>query len=104
MKSSFSKKMITQLASFAVVLGIAASGCKKNEETTPAPVVPDPLQKTYTLKQKDVIGVSGTVTFKETASGSSQTKVTITLAGVSSGSHPAHIHSGSAAEGGAIVY
>ncbi|WP_215223569.1 CHRD domain-containing protein [Echinicola shivajiensis] len=58
--------------------------------------------KTYNLLEKAVPGISGTITFQKRVNGS--TLATISLDGTpDGGSHPAHIHSNSAAEGGPIA-
>ncbi|WP_186756849.1 CHRD domain-containing protein [Echinicola salinicaeni] len=58
--------------------------------------------KTYNLLEKAVPGISGTITFQKRVNGS--TLATIDLEGTpDGGSHPAHIHSNSAAEGGPIA-
>ncbi|UCS95917.1 hypothetical protein KZP23_20560 [Echinicola marina] len=58
--------------------------------------------KTYNLLEKAVPGISGTITFQKRVNGS--TLATISLEGTpDGGSHPAHIHSNSAAEGGPIA-
>lgn len=59
--------------------------------------------KTYTLGEKDVPGISGSVIFEERQSGDAL--ATIMLDGTpDGGSHPAHIHMNTAAEGGGILY
>ncbi len=59
--------------------------------------------KAYTLEERDVAGISGSVLFEERVNGEAQ--ATITLDGTPDGGmHPAHIHANSAAEGGAILY
>jgi len=71
-----------------------ATGCKKDDDDdTPL------AQTSYDMKVKDVLGITGTVIFyKRTNS----TTVEITLNGVSSDNHPAHIHLNSAVETGGI--
>lgn len=57
----------------------------------------------YTLDERDVPGINGSVTFEERVNG--EALATIMLTGTpDGGSHPAHIHANSAAEGGAILY
>jgi len=57
---------------------------------------------TYDLGEKAVPGISGSVTFSERNSG--ETLATIMLANTpANGSHPAHIHANTAAEGGGIL-
>ena len=98
--------MMTKIVAFAMILTVAVVGCKKSEDSTPAPVVPppDPLKSTYILKTKDVLGVTGTVTIAEQSSGSSSSIVTIVLTGAPMGTHPAHIHGNSVIETGPVVY
>ena len=93
-------------AVLAIILTIAVAGCKKNEETAvPIPVPPpDPLSTSYTLKVKDVIGVTGNVSFAEKSTGSSESIITITLVGAPVGTHPARIHMNSAIEAGNTAY
>ena len=76
-----------------VMLLLAGSGCKKSD--SPA------RKSTYSLKVKDMLGVSGTVTFTETSS--SVTTVDITLTGAPAGSHPAILCANSIVEADDIV-
>ena len=76
---------------FMMVLG----GCKKDD-----PATPPARQTSYNLKAKDVLGVTGIVTFTETSN--TTTTVSITLTGAPSGIHPAEICMNSAIEGGAV--
>lgn len=88
------KKALPILAIIIAISGLLLNtGCKKE--------APAPNKTTYNLKPKDVLGVSGTVTFTETSS--TVTTVEISLTGASATSHPAHIHLNSAIEGGAIA-
>ncbi|SDG69527.1 CHRD domain-containing protein [Psychroflexus sediminis] len=58
---------------------------------------------TYNLAEADVAGISGSVVFEERVGGAAL--ATISLTGTpDGGTHPAHIHENSAAEGGGIVY
>lgn len=58
--------------------------------------------KTYTLEEKDVVGINGTAEFAERVNGT--TLVTIELVGTpANGSHPAHIHENDAATSGPII-
>jgi hypothetical protein len=58
---------------------------------------------TYTLGEKDVPGISGSVIFEERENGEAQ--ATIMLTGTPDGGmHPAHIHANSAEEGGPILF
>jgi hypothetical protein len=89
------KKAYTALTILTVLTGLLLSnGCKKND-------TPEPNKTVYNLKIKDMIGISGTVTFTETSS--TVTTITIKLNGGSATNHPAHIHLNSAIETGAIA-
>ncbi|SHN12188.1 hypothetical protein SAMN04488057_10764 [Cyclobacterium lianum] len=62
----------------------------------------DGTSKSYNLLTKDVDGIGGTILFEKSVGGF--TVATITLTGTpDGGSHPAHIHANSAAEGGGIL-
>ncbi len=77
----------------AVFLLIAVGGCSKDDS---------PAQKTtYDLKVKDILGVSGTVTFTETSS--TKATIDIVLTNAPSGTHPANLYMYSAVEVGAIA-
>ena len=58
---------------------------------------------TYDLGEKDVTGISGTITFSQRMNGESL--AVIELIGITEGNHPAHIHAGSVAEapGGILI-
>jgi hypothetical protein len=100
-----SKSSITKFATVAMLVSVGFAGCKKDDDAEPTPTpTPDPLKTTYVLKTKDVLGVTGTITFAEVSSGSSNSVVTIVLSGAPAGVHPAHIHANSAIETGAIIY
>ena len=71
------------------------TSCKSNE-----PVVP-PAETSYVLKIKDVLGVTGTVTFIETSTTSAT--IEIELTGAPAGTHPAELCMNSAIEGGTAV-
>ena len=79
-----------------VILLMTAFGCKKDASSTPTP----PKQTTYTLKMKDILGITGTATFTETSS--TITTIDITLTGAPSGTHPAALYTNSAVEGGVV--
>ena len=91
------KKAITVFTMItAAILLLAGSGCKKdNPAPTPARTA------TYNLKVKDVLGITGKVTFTETSS--TTTTVVITLTGPVTGGHPAQLVANSAVEQGAIA-
>jgi hypothetical protein len=91
------RKGLTALSILAAgILLIAGSGCTKSNSTPPAPNM-----TTYTLKVKDVLGVSGTATFTET--GSTSATIDLALSGAPSGIHPAELCMNTVAEGGAVV-
>jgi hypothetical protein len=74
------------------------AGCKNYDDDA----TPQNNSQSYTLSELDSSGVSGTVTF--TKVNTESTKINIQLMGTQAGnSHPAHIHSGKASEGGPIV-
>jgi hypothetical protein len=74
-------------------------GCDGDEDESMPPVA---KETSYTLAELDGSGVSGTVTFTEESP--TETTVVIQLSGTMAGeSHPAHIHSNSSEDGGAIV-
>ncbi len=58
---------------------------------------------TYELAEVDVPGISGTATFSERVNGEALAVLEL-MNTPDGGSHPAHIHMNSAAEGGAIAY
>jgi len=91
------RKVITALTILAAgILLMAGSGCTKSD---PAPL---PANKTtYTLKVKDVLGVSGTAIFTET--GSTSSTIDLALTGAPSGTHPAVLCTNTAVEGGTAV-
>ncbi len=78
-----------------LALAFAASSCKPTE-----PVIP-PAQTSYNLGVKDVLGVTGTVTFIETSSSSAT--IEIVLTGAPAGVHPAELCMNTAVEGGTVV-
>lgn len=78
-----------------VLLMLIGTSCKNNEVILPA-------EKTsYNLGVKDILGITGTVTFTETSA--TTTTIDIELTGTPAGIHPAQICSNSAIEGGATV-
>jgi hypothetical protein len=85
--------ILTVLTAFIYMM--ALDGCKKDDTTTPPA-----RQTSYSLKAKDVLGVTGTVTITETSN--TITTVSITLTGAPTGSHPAEICMNSAVEGGIV--
>jgi len=76
-----------------VIMLIAGSGCKKDEFNG--------RQAVYSLQVEDVLGVSGTATFNETSTTS--TNIDIILINAPSGTHPAELRMNSVVEGGNIV-
>jgi hypothetical protein len=93
-KISKTRKVITVLTMLTtVILLMVGVGCKKDES---------PARKTtYSLKVKDILGVTGTVTFTETSS--TLTTIDIVLTGAPSGTHPAELCMNSVVEGGTVV-
>jgi hypothetical protein len=89
------RKVILLLSMLSSLLLLIVVGCKKDDNTTPA------QRKSYDLKVKDVLGVSGTVTFIETSTASSTIEITIVNA--PSGSHPAFLMMNSEVEDGPIA-
>lgn len=78
-----------------VLLMLTGTSCKNNEVILPA-------EKTvYDLEVRDILGVTGTVTFTETSS--TTTTIDIELTGAPSGTHPAEICTNTAIEGGTAV-
>lgn len=75
------------------VILLVAGGCKKDDSSA--------QKTTYNLKVKDVLGVSGTVTFTET--NSTSTTIDIVLANAPSGTHPANLYMNSAVEDGSVA-
>ncbi len=87
----------------AVVLTSISVSCGDDDGTVD-PEGPEltGVSESYTMFPLGADGKSGTLRFEETTRGS--TLVTISLSGTSAGdSHPAHIHTGTAVEGGPIV-
>ena len=60
---------------------LVAGGCKKDETT--------PQKTTYDMSVKDVLGVTGTITFTETSS--TKTTIDIVLKNAPEGTHPANL-------------
>ena len=91
------RKIITVFSILtAGILLMSGGGCKNDDST------PTPARKTiYSLKVKDVLGITGTATFTETSS--TVTTIDIALTGASSGTHPAELCMNSAVEGGTVV-
>lgn len=77
-----------------IVFLVAVNGCKKDN-------VFNGRQATYSLKVKDVLGVTGTAVFNETSATS--TSIDLVLNGAPAGTHPAEMRMNSAVEGGEVV-
>jgi hypothetical protein len=89
-----SRQVLIMFTMFTVISFLmAGSGCTK--DSGPA------LKTSYSLMVKDVLGVTGTVTFTETSS--TLATIDITLNGAPSGTHPAELCMNSAVEGGNVV-
>ena len=87
-----SRKVFILLTMLTSVILLIAGGCEKDDSSQ---------NKTYNLMVKDVLGVSGTVTFTE--SGSNSTTIDIMLANAPSGTHPANLYMNSVVENGAVI-
>jgi hypothetical protein len=61
------------------------------------------MTTSYDLGEKAVAGISGTVTFSERVNGEALAEIML-LGTPAGGSHPAHIHANTAAEGGGILF
>lgn len=59
-------------------------------------------EKTYTLEERAIAGISGSITFKERKNGNALAEINISGT-PDGGIHPAHIHMNSAAESGGIL-
>ena len=87
------RKVIMLLTMLSAVMLLIVGGCKKDDS---------PAQKTtYTLKVKDVLGVTGTVTFIETSS--TKTTIEIALTNAPAGTHPANLYVNSVVEDGVVL-
>jgi hypothetical protein len=87
------KRVIIMLTMMTAAILLVAGGCKKDDA---------PAQSTsYPLMVKDVLGVSGTVTFTESSSTSAI--IDIVLVNAPAGSHPANLYMNSAVENGAVI-
>ena len=86
-------KVMIFLTMLTSVILLVAGGCKKDDSSA--------QKTTYNLKVKDVLGVSGTVTFTET--NSTSTTIDIVLANAPSGTHPANLYMNSAVEDGSVA-
>ncbi len=90
-----SKNTFLLLAMFSVVIMLfAGSGCKKDDSTVRS-------SASYNLGTKDVLGVTGKVTFIETSANSATIEIVLTNA--PSGTHPAGLYMYSEVENGASV-
>jgi hypothetical protein len=87
------KKVVILLSLLTAVILLITTGCNKND--SPA------RNTTYSLLVKDVLGVTGKVTFTETTT--TTTTIDIVLYNAPSGTHPANLYSSSAVEDGAVV-
>jgi hypothetical protein len=87
------RKAIILLMMLTAVILLIAVGCKKDD--TPA------QKTTYSLVVKDILGVTGTVTFTEISN--TTTTIDIVLVNAPSGTHPAYLCINSAVEDGTVV-
>jgi len=87
-------KVISALPLLTVIIMlVAVTGCNKDEF--------DGRQASYILQVEDVLGVSGTATFNETSTTS--TNIDLVLINAPSGTHPAELRMNSVVEGGNVV-
>lgn len=86
------KKVIFLLSVMTAAILLIAGGCKKDNTQQ---------STSYDLMVKDVLGVSGKVTFTESSSTSAI--IDIVLVNAPSGTHPANLYMNSAVENGAII-
>ena len=77
-----------------VIMLFTGSGCKKDDSSVKS-------STSYNLKTKDVLGVTGKVTFIETSSTS--TTIEIVLTNAPSGTHPASLYMNSEVESGTAI-
>jgi hypothetical protein len=89
------RKVILLLTMVTSAMLMTVAGCKKDDTTTP------PQETSYNLYVKDVLGVTGTVTFIETSKTSAT--IEIVLVNAPSGSHPAFLLTNSEVEEGSVV-
>lgn len=87
------KKAVFLLPILTAAILLSTYGCKK--ESSPA------QKTTYNMMVKDVLGVSGTVTFTENSSTS--TIIDIVLLNAPTGSHPANLYMNSVVENGTVT-
>lgn len=87
------RKAIILLTMLTSVILLVAGSCKKDDTQE--------QKTTYNLKVKDVLGVTGTVTF--TATSSTNTTIDIVLVNAPSGTHPANLYMNSAVEEGSVA-
>ncbi len=76
-----------------IIMMVAFTGCNKDEFNG--------RQASYSLMVEDVLGVSGTATFNETSSTS--TNIDLVLINAPSGTHPAELRMNTVVEGGNVV-
>lgn len=86
------RKIISLLAIITAVI-LLSGGCSKDDTSY--------NNTSYTLMVKDVLGVSGTVTFTETSNNS--TIIDVSLLNAPAGTHPANLYMSSAIETGLVV-
>ena len=78
----------------AIVMLMFTSGCEP-DDTTPESKI------SYMMKSKDVLGVSGIITFTRT--GTDKTTIVVTLTGAPSGTHPVEFRTRTVIEGGTLI-
>ncbi len=92
-------KRILSMSMVALMIGFTLTSCGDDDESSP---IPTGEVKEYQLSSADDPNISGVAVFTELDNNT--TSITLTLSGTTDGgSHPAHIHANTAAEGGDIV-
>ncbi|MDN3667781.1 CHRD domain-containing protein [Echinicola jeungdonensis] len=95
------KRIIYWMISLFLIAGLGLISCNDDDDDDNGNGDPQVQERTYTLDPVSDPAIYGTVKFERQNDGS--TMVTIDLVGTTSGnSHPSHIHSNSASEGGPI--
>ncbi|WP_150450909.1 CHRD domain-containing protein [Arenibacter lacus] len=84
---------------FMTATAIFATSCSNDDDVIPEDFNGD--NKVYQLEARSNSSITGTATVVENSDGTAT--INLKLNGTTSGSHPAHIHANSAAEGGDII-
>ncbi len=99
MKTTKTTNSITFIFTLLLLIVLAGnSGCKKDKDEPE----PTPARKiSYNLEGKDILGVTGSITFTEKSS--TEVIIDISLKGATSEMHPAELCKNSAIEGGPVI-